>query len=63
MSGNCKRSKNNLKIDVKKCLCGECTDNIVFFYIQLINHHTYIVLSCYLIKTPTVLRFTAIIIY
>ena len=36
---------------------------IVFFYIQLINHHTYIELSCYLIKTPTMLRFSAIIIY
>ena len=27
-------------------------DNIVFFYIKLINHLTYIELSCYLIKTP-----------
>ena len=25
-----------------KKLYGGCTDNIVFFYIQFINHHTYI---------------------
>ena len=44
-------------------------DNIVFFYVQLINHHIYIYiyiyieLCCHLIKTPTILRFPAIIIY
>ena len=45
MSGNSKHSKNNLKIYVKifaKKLCGGCRDNIVFFYVQLINHHVYI---------------------
>ena len=38
-------------------------DNIDLFYIQLIAHHTYIELSCYLITTPTMLRFSAIILY
>ena len=46
MSGNSKHSKNNFKINVmifgEKNLCGGCTDNIVFFYVQLINHHIYI---------------------
>ena len=66
MSGNSKHSKNNLKIYVKifaKKFCGGCRDNIVLFYVQLINHHIYIELCCYLIKTPTKLRFPAIIIY
>ena len=45
MSENSKHSKNNLKIYVKilaKKLCGGCRDNIVFFYVQVINHHIYI---------------------
>ena len=46
MSGNSKHSKNNLKIYVKNCVKyffgGGCRDNIVFFYVQLINHHIYI---------------------
>ena len=46
----------------EKIVCGGCTGTIVLFYIKLINHHTYIELSCYLIKTPTILRFSAIII-
>ena len=64
MSGNSKHSKINLKIYVIKCayfnLFGGCTDNIVFLNIQLINHYIYFELCCYLIKTPTMLRFPAI---
>ena len=63
MSGNSKHSKNNLNIYViilrDFILYGGCTDIIVFFYIQLINHHIYFELSCYLIKTPMMLRFSA----
>ena len=32
------------------------TDNMVYFICQLINDLEYIELSCYLVKTPTMLR-------
>ena len=67
MSENSKHSKNNLKIYVKflqKKLCGGCRDNIVFLLCSgSKSSYIYIELCCYLIKTPTKLRFPAIIIY
>ena len=65
MSGNSKHSKNNLKIYViiffREFYVVD--GRTIYFFIQLINHHTYIEVSSYLIKTPTMLRFSAIILH
>ena len=62
MAGNSKHSKTNLKIYVIyffNVVNGWTI--LISFRCQLINHYTYIYLSCYVIKTPTMLRFSAII--
>ena len=38
----CQETVNIVKQFKMFFLCSGCTDNIVFFYIQLIHHHTYI---------------------
>ena len=67
MSGNSKHSKHILKIsEIIYVILFYVVDGrtILFSFIcKFINHHAYIYLSCYLIKTPMMLRFPVIIIY